>query len=166
MNPYPPELRAAVVSDYEAGMTCDEIATARDLGASTVHNWIRAAGVAIRPAAPRAPRVVAPRTCSVDGCNGKHQARGYCNRHYGRYILGRQPRSAWLAFDPQDRIEDCRWMAQHGETLTGAAKRLGVTRSALDRWLRKYDPTTLRTLADREQWPDESRATFHGQVSA
>lgn len=25
------------------------------------------------------------KTCSVEGCNGKHQAKGYCNRHYKQF---------------------------------------------------------------------------------
>lgn len=25
------------------------------------------------------------KTCKVDGCNGKHQAKGYCNRHYKQF---------------------------------------------------------------------------------
>jgi hypothetical protein len=36
----------------------------------------------------------------------------------------------------QERAEDVRWMAETGECLTGAAKRLGTTAEALEKWLR------------------------------
>ncbi|MGH9088812.1 MAG: hypothetical protein ACRDYZ_12015 [Acidimicrobiales bacterium] len=36
-----------------------------------------------------------------------------------------------------DRLEDLAWMADAGETLTGAAKRLGVKRESLDTWCRR-----------------------------
>jgi hypothetical protein len=44
------------------------------------------------------------KTCKVDGCNGKHQAKGYCNKHYLQYkrhgyVLER------TRFDPNEIIE-------------------------------------------------------------
>lgn len=36
----------------------------------------------------------ASRTCSVGGCEGKHSARGYCNRHYRRFIRWGDPLGA------------------------------------------------------------------------
>lgn len=26
------------------------------------------------------------KTCSVDGCNGRHKAKGYCNKHYAQLL--------------------------------------------------------------------------------
>lgn len=36
------------------------------------------------------------------------------------------------------RNEDLRWMAETGETFSGAAKRLGLGNAALDRWFRLH----------------------------
>jgi len=33
----------------------------------------------------------APRLCTVEGCSGKHVARGYCLRHYTRVIRFKRP---------------------------------------------------------------------------
>jgi hypothetical protein len=103
--------------------------------------------------------------CKVDDCDRKHLARGYCNLHYKREIVRPGRRSNWAPFKVEDRIEDCQWMAEHGETLTGAAKRIGIGRPALEAWLAKHDPPTLRVLRSRDNWPEESRATFHGVAS-
>lgn len=157
---YPPELRAAAVADYLAGMTCEQIATARGISKSAVGEWVKAAGVS-RPCTRQGS---VGRTCAADGCDAKHYARGYCELHHARIILGRKPREI-RAFDPADRLEDCQWMATHGESLSGAARRMGLTREALEAWLRKHDPATLRVLSDRDRWPSESRATFHGVAS-
>ena len=166
-RPYSPELRAATVADYQAGMTLDEIAAARGVGASTVGAWVKAAGVPIRAAKRRAHITYShqARPCAVEGCDRKHRAKGYCGLHYGRYVLGHQPLDRFVGVRTEERLEDCRWMAECGEHLTGAANRLGITRNALDTWLRKYDPDTLRVLTAREAMPVESRATFHGVAS-
>jgi hypothetical protein len=37
--------------------------------------------------------------------------------------------------DLTHRLEDVAWMAATGESLTGAARRLGVTASGLEKWL-------------------------------
>lgn len=34
---------------------------------------------------------MAKRTCSIDGCDGKHQGHGYCNRHYQRLLKHGDP---------------------------------------------------------------------------
>lgn len=105
--------------------------------------------------------------CKIDGCDGKHLARGFCNLHYKRVVVRNtpEPQADRRTVNPADRIEDCRWMADHGETLSGAARRIGIGRSALDAWLRNHDPETRDVLASREAWPSESRATFHGVAS-
>lgn len=44
------------------------------------------------------------------------------------------------------RLEDVRWMAETGECLDGAARRLGMTRKALEKWLTRADREALRVL--------------------
>lgn len=39
------------------------------------------------------------RTCSIEGCTGKHQALGFCNMHYLRVWAGKDPR-----FDPRPEV--------------------------------------------------------------
>ena len=46
-----------------------------------------------------------------------------------------------------DRIEDLEWMAVHGETLEGAAARLGLSAASLETWLTQaHRPDLLRAL--------------------
>lgn len=52
--------------------------------------------------------------------------------------------------DRKARLEDVRWLADTGESLTGAAQRLGITRDALEAWCRKYAPDAYHTLRARE----------------
>lgn len=49
--------------------------------------------------------------------------------------------------DRLDRIEDLEWMAAHGETLEGAAGRLGMRAASLETWLlRSRRPALVRAL--------------------
>lgn len=48
------------------------------------------------------------------------------------------------------RIEDVQWMADTGETLSGAARRLGLSVDAFERWLHRNAPELRRPLARRE----------------
>jgi len=51
----------------------------------------------------------------------------------------------------QARLEDLQWLVDTGETLTGALKRLDITKSALDKWCRNHDCWHLfARLAARE----------------
>lgn len=48
------------------------------------------------------------------------------------------------------RLEDVRWMAETGECLDGAARRLGLTRNTLEKWLARSDADALRLLVSRQ----------------
>lgn len=145
MRVHPPEFRAAVVAEYVAGKTCNELAAAHGIGASTVSNWVKAAGYQLRPAAPRA-RVPVPKWCAVDGCDRPHAARGYCHLHYKREVARAEvPRR-----NPALHLEDVEWMASTGEELSRAARRIGVAERTLIRHLERanrYD--LIRKLRGR-----------------
>lgn len=49
----PPEVRAAIRADYEAGDTCREIGARYGHHYKTVHRWLREEGVPMRPASRR-----------------------------------------------------------------------------------------------------------------
>ena len=86
----------------------------------------------------RCPRV----GCVMEGCDRKHQARGYCELHYKRIAKGQK---APL------HIEDIEWMAETGECLTGAARRLGVQPKSVERFLYRNGRMDLhRVLKGRE----------------
>ena len=85
------------------------------------------------------------RGCDVQGCQRPHAARGYCRHHYGRYVIGHKPRQQLM------HIEDIEWMAETGECLTGAAARLGVQPTTLERFLYRAGRADLyRVLKGRE----------------
>ena len=48
------------------------------------------------------------------------------------------------------RLEDVQWMAETGESLSGAARRLGLAPDVLDRWLYRWAPELHPILARRE----------------
>ena len=86
---------------------------------------------------------------SDDGWRHAPSARGKCisNR---TTRLHEQSRRA--------RAEDLRWMAETGESFDGAAKRLGVTSMALERWFRLNPmPDVQRTLRSRNPIGNTSR---------
>lgn len=135
--PYPPDLRAAAVADYVAGMTCNEIAKARGVGASTISNWLKAAGVELRKPAPRTG-LTTPRDCAIEGCNRPHASRGYCHLHYKREVARADVPRRTSPF----HLEDVEWMAATGEELSRAARRMGVKERTLIRHLeraKRYD---------------------------
>lgn len=52
--------------------------------------------------------------------------------------------------EAQNRLEDLKWMADTGESATGAAARLGIGYSALEVWLRRHDRALWRRLVARD----------------
>lgn len=48
------------------------------------------------------------------------------------------------------RLEDITWLVETGESLTGAARRIGIGRESLRTWCHRWAPELGRTLADRE----------------
>lgn len=54
------------------------------------------------------------------------------------------------AVDHCARREDVAWMAAGGEGLTGAARRLGITRTALEKWCALHAPDLLAQLRAHE----------------
>lgn len=71
--------------------------------------------------------------CKVEGCDEKHQARGFCNRHYKREIY----RAGVTRRRPPIHLEDVEWMADTGETWERAAERLDVKPNTLLRYLER-----------------------------
>lgn len=71
--------------------------------------------------------VVCPGQCAVEGCSSKVRST-YCSKHYKRFLKYGDPLGG---FDATVHIEDVEWMAAHGETIEGAAARVGRTVSTL-----------------------------------
>jgi hypothetical protein len=59
---------------------------------------------------------------------------------------------AW-AHHATSRVEDLTFMADHGETTTGAAQRLGLSSDALERWCHRHQLAGLlaRLVANAHQ---------------
>lgn len=91
-----------------------------------------------------------PRMCSVEGCDQRHHANGYCQPHNRRWVQYGDPCHASPLVNADERLEDCRWMADTGEHLAGAAQRLGLNVKALEKWLRTHDRDCLARLMSRE----------------
>jgi hypothetical protein len=70
--------------------------------------------------------------CQIDGCEGTNHARGYCNNHYARLLKHGNPLGGVVI-----ETEDIEWMAETGESLEGAAARLGTTIKSLEAVLRR-----------------------------
>lgn len=90
-----------------------------------------------------------PRFCDIDGCDEPHHARGYC-QHHDRLLrrhghpLGR----------PAMETEDLAWMAETGETLDGAAKRLQRKPGSIERHLERIGRRDLyaRLVTNGRPW--------------
>lgn len=51
----------------------------------------------------------------------------------------------------RERSEDLAWMADHWETPREAARRLGISLAALEKWANRRDPDVLERLRRNEQ---------------
>jgi hypothetical protein len=70
-----------------------------------------------------------------------------------------------VAVEMAARREDVLWMAETGESLSGAAKRLGIKVDALERWCDKNDMRDeLRKLRSRE--PADLLVSEHARMGA
>ena len=66
----------------------------------------------------------------------------------------RQPRDEMVA----ERLEDLAWLADTGENAVGAARRLGVSHAALDRWCRRHCFDLWQQLRARDPKPLDQMA--------
>lgn len=109
-------------------------------------------------------------TCSVDGCDKPHHARGYCRVHYGRI---KRTGSADLSpdVDPmthvtahadaarlrrEARFEDARDLIAWGVHPDEVARRVGCTRQALEVQARRHG---ARDIEEYVRVPRRQRAT-------
>ena len=53
----------------------------------------------------------------------------------------------------QERFEDLAWMVETGETIEGAARRLGLSPNALEKFAVEHAPDLLRKLRERDVLP-------------
>lgn len=72
-----------------------------------------------------------PRICTIPGCGRPHVAKGFCGPCYKR---GGEP--ATRTSMDSVHLDDVAWMANTGETWTGAVARLGVKAKTLEKWLK------------------------------
>lgn len=67
-----------------------------------------------------------------DICGGPIFARTYCNAHYKRWHRYGDPTAGYVRGSTIN-LEDVEWMAETGESLTGAAVRLGIKPGSLEK---------------------------------
>lgn len=92
-----------------------------------------------------------PRTCTIDGCHNPHEAHGYCSPHYQRMKRHGDPLGEGTLRPSSIEVEDVEWMAQTGESLTGACRRLGRSAGTLQKAMARAGRSDLyRVLANRE----------------
>ncbi len=60
-------------------------------------------------------------------------------------------KDAATARQQAERSEDLAWMADHLETPSGAARRLGIPLASLNAWCRRNDPEVIERLRRNEQ---------------
>jgi hypothetical protein len=54
------------------------------------------------------------------------------------------------------RLEDIAWMVESGENAEGAARRMGLTATALEKWARIHAPDMWAALVARNPLPIDS----------
>lgn len=98
---------------------------------------------------------------------GREDACHRCDRRSGTAIT-RSAHNALTAEATQARLEDIAFMADCGESLSGAASRLGIGVSGLEAWLKAHDAKHLTDALrvneprDHNRYPDASLVTHLG----
>lgn len=69
----------------------------------------------------------------------------------------------WNAPFINQRLEDLTWMADTGESATGAAERLGISHDALEIWTRRHAPELWKRLVARDPRDENFRTRMHGE---
>lgn len=72
-----------------------------------------------------------PRFCEIEGCDGQHRARGWCDLHYSRWASFGHPLT-YKGFE----VEDIEWMVECGVGLDEAAGRCNLLPGSLAKRLR------------------------------
>lgn len=75
-----------------------------------------------------------------------------CRAAANEYKLARKRRVPSTRIE--DRLEDLRWLVETGENSPGAAKRLGITLTALEKWCRNHAPEEWRKLRSRDRFDE------------
>lgn len=97
---------------------------------------------------------MAERTCSVEGCEGKHKARGYCIRHYTNLKRHGDPHGIRFKRPPSPGLKWCPRCQGFVPVVT-----FGVSRARKD-GLTAYCRPCIRVLVD-ERDPDRSQRRQH-----
>jgi hypothetical protein len=117
----------------------------KQLAKHTPNGWVHA--VSCLEGDGPAPR----RDCKVTDCPKDVDSLGYCSMHYRRWRRHGDPLNPGRSKPEPLHIEDVEWMAETGECITGAARRLGRSVDALERALiRAGRRDLLRLLVSRE----------------
>ncbi len=106
-------------------------------------------------------------TCIIEGCNRERGSRDWCHTHYKRWLRSGDPRGTRSIDAQADRIEDARFMAEMGESLDGAARRMGMSTEGLRKLLqRAREDATLAALNDHQPHDHNSPANRTAVVRA
>lgn len=91
--------------------------------------------------------------CPCVICRSPFEGRGStCSPRCRRRLAAKSQEARRVAAE-RARIEDLAWMAETGESLTGAARRIGLSRESLERWMRQRDlRDVLAQLQSREPY--------------
>lgn len=91
---------------------------------------------------------------------------GICARCANARVKGDRAAARRAEQDKQraDRIEDLEWMAEHGESLIGAAARVGITESALEHFLVRNERRDVLEVLRRRNPRDDNRQTAPGAI--
>lgn len=74
-----------------------------------------------------------PRLCSIEGCDTERRGSAvWCDQHAYNERRWGNPLGR-----PVMELEDCEWMAETGETLEGAARRLQRSQAAVEQFLKR-----------------------------